>query len=361
MRRSSITEKGVQAERWAIHLGYLNGLRGDALGRFAKEHADSDLVAEPMARHGQCDCRTLCGTICRHLLIVACLMAGCVMVLDYAFLEPTAGIRNVTLDEPKHVVTTTDTAELLTTTRQADEVDELDTFRAVFSVDFAGATERVVNVTLTTGEATLHKTNNATVDSQREWLAHRVLQHVQLALEQYNQHGGTLVGNGNQNELLTSDATSEERRLQVVDTPYRQAMQSSNPDAAAQSNVLQRLGSQVLHFVSQNNDNQQHLDDGQTHAGILVTVLLSTALLISSILCGMQQHGFRQHQGHHQGPRTNVHQSDAGPPFVGTATLKVPPSWSVERNHVYSLRSWISDLVLWSSATEIDPARHKDQ
>ena len=42
MRRSSITEKGVQAERWAIHLGYLNGLRGDALGRFAKEHADSD-------------------------------------------------------------------------------------------------------------------------------------------------------------------------------------------------------------------------------------------------------------------------------------------------------------------------------
>lgn len=57
------------------------------------------------------------------------------------------------------------------------------------------------------------------------------------------------------------------------------------------------------------------------------------------------------------GPRNNVHQSDAGPPFVGTATLKVPPSWSVERNHVYSLRSWISDLVLWSSATEIDPAR----
>ena len=52
-----------------------------------------------------------------------------------------------------------------------------------------------------------------------------------------------------------------------------------------------------------------------------------------------------------------MHQSDAGPPFVGTATLKVPPSWSVERNHVYSLRSWISDLVLWSSATEIDPAR----
>ncbi|CAJ1411392.1 unnamed protein product [Effrenium voratum] len=48
---------------------------------------------------------------------------------------------------------------------------------------------------------------------------------------------------------------------------------------------------------------------------------------------------------------------DAGPPFVGTATLKVPPAWSVERNHHYSFRSWVSDLVLWSSATEIDPRR----
>ena len=38
--------------------------------------------------------------------------------------------------------------------------------------------------------------------------------------------------------------------------------------------------------------------------------------------------------------------------------LKCPPSWCVERNHVYTLRSWISDLVLWASATELDPARH---
>ena len=104
---------------------------------------------------------------------------------------------------------------------------------------------------------------------------------MQLALEQYNQHGGTLVGNGNQFDLLTSDVTSDERRLQVVDTPYRQAMQSSNPDP----NVLQRLGGQVLHFVSQNNDDQQHRADRRRHAGILVTVLLSTALLISSIVC----------------------------------------------------------------------------
>ncbi len=181
MRRGGVTEKGVQAERWALHLGFSNGLRGNDLWKFSQQHSDSDLVAEPMARHGQrCSCRTLWATICRHLLIAACLMAGCIMMLDYAFLEPTTGIRNVTLDEPNHAVTTTETAETETTTSLTNEVDELDTFRAVFSVDFSGATERVVNVSLTTGEATLRRTNNATVDLQREWLAHRVLQHVQL-------------------------------------------------------------------------------------------------------------------------------------------------------------------------------------
>lgn len=106
------------------------------------------------------------------------------MILDHAFLEPTVGIRNVTLDEPNHFVTTTVSAELETTTLQAVEIEEPDTFRAVFSVDFTGATQRVVNVSLTTGEATLRKTNDAAVDFQRELLAHKVLQHVQLALEQ---------------------------------------------------------------------------------------------------------------------------------------------------------------------------------
>eukprot|EP00435_Cladocopium_sp_Y103_P061697 s677_g23.t1 len=33
-------------------------------------------------------------------------------------------------------------------------------------------------------------------------------------------------------------------------------------------------------------------------------------------------------------------------------------SWSVERNHVDSLRAWISDLVLWASASDLDPMRH---
>ena len=84
-------------------------------------------------------------------------------------------------------------------------------------------------------------------------------------------------------------------------------------------------------------------------------------VMISGVMCAsvclMQQQPFRPHPAQH-GFRSHVHQSDAGPPFVGTATLKCPPSWCVERNHVYTLRSWISDLVLWASATELDPARH---
>ena len=57
------------------------------------------------------------------------------------------------------------------------------------------------------------------------------------------------------------------------------------------------------------------------------------------------------------GPRNHSHVGDAGPPYVGTATLKVPPAWSVERSNTYSLRSWISDLILWSSATDLEAHR----
>ena len=53
----------------------------------------------------------------------------------------------------------------------------------------------------------------------------------------------------------------------------------------------------------------------------------------------------------------HAHTSDAGPPFIGTATLKCPPSWSIEKAHIYTLRSWVSDLVLWSTATEIPVER----
>lgn len=89
-----------------------------------------------------------------------------------------------------------------------------------------------------------------------------------------------------------------------------------------------------------------------------VTVFMCALLVIASLICSMHQQPYRPHASQHGQPRQHVHQSDSGPPFVGTATLKVPPSWSLERNHLYSLRSWVADLVLWASATELEAVRH---
>ena len=58
-------------------------------------------------------------------------------------------------------------------------------------------------------------------------------------------------------------------------------------------------------------------------------------------LCMMMPGHFGRGRDHQ--PRQHARVGDAGPPYVGTATLKVPPVWSVERNGTYSLRAWLSD------------------
>ena len=79
----------------------------------------------------------------------------------------------------------------------------------------------------------------------------------------------------------------------------------------------------------------------------------ATCALMVYALIGYMMPGAQREMG----PRNHAHVGDAGPPYVGTATLKVPPAWSVERSQTYSLRSWISDLILWSSATDLDAHR----
>lgn len=81
-------------------------------------------------------------------------------------------------------------------------------------------------------------------------------------------------------------------------------------------------------------------------------ILVAVAGMMS--LTGCMIPGFQRGNG---GPRNHSHVGDAGPPYVGTATLKVPPAWSAERAHWYSLRSWLSDLILWSAATDLEGAR----
>ena len=60
--RRSVTEKGIQAERWHIHLGFINGLRGDELFRYARNAArqtDSDW--------GGADVNVPCTCTCTHV------------------------------------------------------------------------------------------------------------------------------------------------------------------------------------------------------------------------------------------------------------------------------------------------------
>ena len=42
---------------------------------------------------------------------------------------------------------------------------------------------------------------------------------------------------------------------------------------------------------------------------------------------------------------------------IGSATLKTPPSWSHEQAAAYSLRSWLSDVAVWSAATDLEVER----
>ena len=85
---------------------------------------------------------------------------------------------------------------------------------------------------------------------------------------------------------------------------------------------------------------------------LMIGVLLSCGLVVH--MHHQHGHGSRHHQ---QNPQQHAHVGDAGPPFLGTATLKVPPAWSVERASHYSLRAWTSDLVLWAGATDLEPHR----
>ena len=73
------------------------------------------------------------------------------------------------------------------------------------------------------------------------------------------------------------------------------------------------------------------------HKFLWIAVVLAVSVL-GLIFHMMPGFGFqRPSQNAH--PRQHAHVGDAGPPYVGTATLKVPPAWLAERNHFYNLRS----------------------
>jgi hypothetical protein len=75
-------------------------------------------------------------------------------------------------------------------------------------------------------------------------------------------------------------------------------------------------------------------------------LFLGTCLILASVgfmQAPRMQPGFGQRQNVGHG--------------VGVATLKTPPGWSYENSGAYSLRSWLSDIVLWSTATDMEQER----
>ena len=79
----------------------------------------------------------------------------------------------------------------------------------------------------------------------------------------------------------------------------------------------------------------------------LIYVMIGTCLVIASV--GFMQ-APRMPFGQQQRYQNVGHD-------VGVATLKTPPSWSYENSGMYSLRSWLSDIVLWSTATDMEQER----
>ena len=86
------------------------------------------------------------------------------------------------------------------------------------------------------------------------------------------------------------------------------------------------------------------------HMWMLVT--FAGVCIVMSAVCSMVG-GNRPFAGN----RPPASFSDNGPPYQGTSTLKVPPSWCCERAHIYSLRAWLSDLSLWTASTDVEAYR----
>ena len=80
----------------------------------------------------------------------------------------------------------------------------------------------------------------------------------------------------------------------------------------------------------------------------IVLMMVGSSMILSAVC--MMQH---QNQGFgHRMPQQSPYQQD-----VGAATLKTPPAWCYENAAQYTLRSWLSDVLMWSSATDVEVER----
>ncbi|CAK8991858.1 Uncharacterized protein SCF082_LOCUS2835 [Durusdinium trenchii] len=326
-RTSAVTRKGLHAAERPVVLD---------VGRFGRaryQASDLNLVAEPMEAPGRCGCiaRTL-------VLTLLCLLSSVgvftllVLTTDGTSPMPTGmrmesehGQDNSSALLPHDIHEHNDQVAVVevTTTTSAQQQQR---FQMTFTADVLADADGRLRVSLANGSGFFVAYNDDSyiqpVDKQSHGLLHELseqtLTFVRDSLEA---------------------ASGEKRQNRRLDEKHQTT--TAHPGAAfvQASRVWFTKSAPVRRF------------------GFFLLVSMPPIVMIS-IVCFMQQGPYRPHPSQHGQPRQHVHQSDAGPPFVGTATLKVPPSRSIERNHIYSLRAWISDLVPWASASDLEAVRH---
>ena len=326
-RTSAVTRKGLHAAERPVVLD---------VGRFGRaryQASDLNLVAEPMEAPGRCGCiaRTL-------VLTLLCLLSSVgvftllVLTTDGTSPMPTGmrmesehGQDNSSALLPHDIHEHNDQVAVVevTTTTSAQQQQR---FQMTFTADVLADADGRLRVSLANGSGFFVAYNDDSyiqpVDKQSHGLLHELseqtLTFVRDSLEA---------------------ASGEKRQNRRLDEKHQTTTAHPGAAFAQASRVWFTKSAPVRRF------------------GFFLLVSMPPIVMIS-IVCFMQQGPYRPHPSQHGQPRQHVHQSDAGPPFVGTATLKVPPSWSIERNHIYSLRAWISDLVPWASASDLEAVRH---
>ena len=325
--RTSAREKGKAADQRHVFLGSTDVCRA------VSYRADPNLVAEPMEALRRC-CQVGVCLVCRSLLGAVIILGGMLALLECAFTDLDA----------LSVPTDADNVPLqwLTSSTTSPQIEQTLTWSNVNEPNVQTTTgfrmSLTVDVTVDSDGSMAFSVVNETDFSER---FHDVSRVRDETTDDFHRTRMRAVGLAN-SALLTAGVDfgdNNSRQLQQLDdmVPKKQNV----------VNWLHKLADSSFHPMGRHS--KMH---------VFATMMTCVSAVMCMLLPCMMQDPFRPPHPSQHGMRTNVHQSDAGPPFVGTATLKVPPSWCIERNHVYSLRSWISDLILWASASDLDPIRH---
>ena len=343
--RAGARSKGRAADERPVFLGRGRGTRSTSYA------ADPNLVAEPMEALRR-SCQVGVCLICRFLLFALIVAGGMLTVLELSFDLDVTSVTTDTSDDdvPLQWLTASTTGPQIEQTLTWSNGDEPN----MRTTDGATTSRTIVPSDRTTTGFQMSLTVDVVLESDGSMI---------LSLANSTDFLATMI-----DDSRARDETDDFHRTRMravgladcalrtagVDFGYNNSRQLQQLSVVEKFDMKQTVG-QWLHKLS--GDSFHPLNQ---HSKLSMFALMMTCMsaMACTLLPCMMQGPFRPPHPAQHGMRNNVHQSDAGPPFVGTATLKVPPSWCVERNHLYTLRAWISDLILWASASDLDPIRH---